>query len=82
LEDNKKLSYEEAMSELEKILVELEDDDCTLQESIEKFKKGIELYKYCNNILKAAEGEVKVLLGDEESLAEFNFFKEDEDEYY
>ncbi|MBC8588432.1 exodeoxyribonuclease VII small subunit [Tissierellaceae bacterium BX21] len=70
------------MSELEKILVELEDDDCTLQESIEKFKKGIELYKYCNNILKAAEGEVKVLLGDEESLAEFNFFKEDEDEYY
>ncbi|WP_262429888.1 exodeoxyribonuclease VII small subunit [Paratissierella segnis] len=82
MEDNKKLSYEEAMSELEKILVELEDDDCTLQESIEKFKKGIELYKYCNNILKAAEGEVKVLLGDEESLAEFNFFKEDEDEYY
>lgn len=80
--EEKKLSYEEALQELEKILIDLEDDDCTLNESIEKFKKGIELYKYCNNILKAAEGEVKILLGDGESLREYDFFREDEDEYY
>jgi exodeoxyribonuclease VII small subunit len=76
------LSYEDALVSLEKILIELEDEDCTLEESIAKFKKGIELYNYCNNILKAAEGEVKVLLGEEDSLVEYDFLKEDEDEYY
>lgn len=76
------LSYEDALVELEKILIDLEDEDCTLEESIVKFKKGIELYNYCNNILKSAEGEVKVLLGDEDTLVEYDFLKEDEYEYY
>ncbi|WP_313756454.1 exodeoxyribonuclease VII small subunit [Tissierella sp.] len=61
---NKKLTYEEAISQLENILKELEDHDCTLDESMDKFKKGIELYNYCNELLSEKEGEIKVLLKD------------------
>lgn len=59
------LSYEEAVSKLEKILKELEDDNCTLKESLDKFKKGIELYNYCSDLLTKADGEIKILLKDD-----------------
>lgn len=59
------LSYEEAVSKLEKILKELEEDDCTLKDSLDKFKKGIELYNYCNELLSKADGEIKILLRDD-----------------
>lgn len=59
------LTYEEAITELECILKELEDDNCTLNESLEKFKKGVQLYNYCNELLYKAEGEIKVLLKDD-----------------
>ncbi len=59
------LSYEEAVSKLEKILKDLENDDCTLNDSLNKFKKGIELYNYCNDLLSKADGEIKILLKDD-----------------
>ena len=78
-----KLTYEDAMSKLEALLVDLEDVGCTLNDSLEKFKQGINLYNYCSDILKKAEGEVKILLGDDkDSLDEFHFVKEDENDYY
>lgn len=58
------LSYEETLIELEKILKELEANECTLNESIDKFKKGISLYNHCNQLLSKAEGEVKIVLED------------------
>ena len=60
-----KLSYEEAIEELEQILETLEEGNLSLKDSMEKFKRGVELYNYCNEILKDVEGEVKVLLKDQ-----------------
>lgn len=77
------LSYEDAIVELEKILEDLEIGECTLSESLEKYKLGINLYRHCNEILSKAEGEVKVLLKDENQvLEELNFLQEDSDEFY
>lgn len=59
-----KLSYEETLAELEEILKELEADECTLTESVDKFKQGIALYNHCNDLLSKAEGEVKIVLKD------------------
>lgn len=59
------LTYEEAIAMLESILKELEDHSCTLNESVDKFKKGVELYNYCNELLSKAEGEIKILLKDD-----------------
>lgn len=58
------LSYEETLVELEEILKELEDGDCTLSDSVDKFKVGIDLYNHCNELLTKAEGEVKIVLKD------------------
>lgn len=81
MKEIEKLSYEEALDELEKILEALEKDHHTLEESLEMFKRGIELYKYCNNILSKTEGEIKILLDEDKSLDEYDFIKE-EDQYY
>ena len=79
----KNLSYEDAIIELEKILEELELDECTLAESLVRYKKGILLYRHCNQILSGVEGEVKVLLADEKDiLDELDFLREAEDGYW
>lgn len=78
-----KLSYEEAIAKLEELLIDLENESCTLRDSLNKFKEGMDLYNHCSDILKKAEGEVKVLLGDDkDTLVELDFVKEAEDEYY
>ena len=78
-----KLSYEEAIAKLEELLLDLENESCTLRDSLNKFKEGMDLYNHCSDILKKAEGEVKVLLGDDkDTLVEIDFVKEAEDEYY
>lgn len=58
------LAYEEAVEELEQILEDLEGGELSLKDSLEKFKRGVDLYNYCSEILKNIEGEVKILLKD------------------
>lgn len=72
-----KLTYEEAVRELEEIIEELESENLPLKDSMEKFKKGMALYNHCNEILNKVEGEIKVLLKDDEGiLYEEDFFVE------
>lgn len=77
--EDKNLSYEEALKELKDIILELEKDEISLSNSVDTFKRGVELYKYCNRLLSDAEGEVKLLLdGSDNSMIEVDFFEEDE----
>lgn len=69
------LSYEKALEELEEIMEELEEGELSLKDSLEKFKKGVELYKYCDSILKDIEGEVKIILEDEEGNIDEEVFE-------
>ncbi len=81
--DISNLSYEEALSRLELLLKELENDNCPLEESIIKFREGMELYNYCNKLLNKAEGEIKIILDEEKNkLEDFETIREVEDEYY
>lgn len=78
-----KLTYEEALNKLEELLVDLEDEDCTLKDSVDKFKVGMALYNHLSEILKKTEGDVKILLEeDKDALKEIDFIREEEDEYY
>ena len=75
-----KLSYEEALKELEVLLTQLEEDGLNLDETINKFKRAMELYEHCKGILDRAEGEVKLILKKGELEEEVNFledYKED-----
>ncbi len=69
-----KLTFEEAIQNLEKIVEELENGKLSLDESVKKFKNGIELAKYCNETLEQAEKQISILLEDENGeMVEENF---------
>lgn len=73
----KNLSFEEAMKDLEEIVSELESGDLSLDKSIEKFKKGIELSNHCNKLLEDAEKTVSILVEQSDgSVKEENFITE------
>ncbi|MAV16870.1 MAG: exodeoxyribonuclease VII small subunit [Gammaproteobacteria bacterium] len=63
---NKKeeINFESALTELEKIVLKLEDDSINLEESVQSFEDGIELVKKCQKQLKEAELKVNKLLDD------------------
>ncbi len=63
--DLDKLSFEEALSELEKIVRALEDGSSDLKTSIDSYERGMALKKYCDAKLKEAQGRIeKITIGD------------------
>ena len=64
-----KLTFEQAMEQLEKIVAEIEEGKVSLEESIERYGQGIKLIKQCRTILDAAEKKIQLLAkGAGESL--------------
>lgn len=61
----KQLTYEESMKELEQVVKELEGGELSLDESIQKFEKGMELSKHCSSLLEEAEKKITVLIEKE-----------------
>ena len=52
---------EQALKDLEQIVVNLEKGDLPLAEAIEQFERGVKLTKRCQAVLKEAEQKVQVL---------------------
>lgn len=57
--DIEKLSFEEALTELEKIVRQLEGGASDLKTSIDSYERGIALKKYCESRLKEAQGRIE-----------------------
>lgn len=57
-------TFEHAMNELEEIVKKLESGTTNLEESIELYKKGLDLYNFCFQKLKDAEKLVVKLSED------------------
>lgn len=55
MEEKERPGFEEALKELESIVMKLENDEITLEESVKLYEKGIELSKFCAEILEQAE---------------------------
>lgn len=68
-----KLTYEEGMKLLQKLLDDLENEDMKLDETVDKFKEAMKVYDHCNDILTKAEGEVKIILNKGTSYEEVEF---------
>ena len=51
--ENKELTFEDYLTELENILKKLEDKDISLEEAVKGYTKGVELSKKCYEILEA-----------------------------
>ena len=56
--DIEKMSFEKAMAELESIVSDLENGSIELEESIEKYQRGIQLKKHCDQKLKEANMKI------------------------
>jgi exodeoxyribonuclease VII small subunit len=72
-----KLDFEQALSQLEKLVDDLESGELSLEDSIKAFEKGIELSKLCRQKLEKAEDRVKKLL--EKSGGDFDLALFDEE---
>ncbi|SHF01618.1 MULTISPECIES: exodeoxyribonuclease VII small subunit [Caloramator] len=77
------LTFEEAIKRLEEIVYEIEDKDLSLEDTIVKFKEGMELANLCNKKLDEAERKINVLLkGEKQELVEDNFTVEVENDAF
>ena len=56
------IDLEKALSELDKLISEMERGGLPLEKSLEHFEKGIALARQSQDILKAAEQKVQILL--------------------
>jgi exodeoxyribonuclease VII small subunit len=71
-----KLSFEEALDKLEKIVQDLESGDLSLEDSVKSFEKGIELSKLCKKKLESAEERVKKIVEKEGGGFDMELFEE------
>ncbi len=60
----KKKTFEDAMSQLEKIVQELESGDLPLEKALKKFEEGVRLSKFCFDKLEETEKKITVLTED------------------
>jgi len=65
--------FEKTLAELEKLVVNLEEGELSLDESLSGFKRGIELTRRCQTVLDNAQQTVEQLINpeDEDSLTPF-----------
>ena len=54
-------SYEDALSELDRLVQSMEADQLPLDRLLESYKRGAELLNFCRARLEAVEQQVKVL---------------------
>ncbi len=57
-------SFESAITELERIVQEMESGAITLEDALERYQRGVGLLKYCQSTLQAAEQKILQLEGD------------------
>ena len=63
------LSYEEALGELEALVLKLESEEHSLEDALAMFERGQALARHCSQLLENAELKIKEL--SEEDLVDF-----------
>lgn len=62
-----KFNYEKSIAELEEIIKALNDGNCSLDESLELYTRGVKLVTLCNNKLKEVEQKITIVNNGEGS---------------
>lgn len=62
-----KKTFEQSLKLLEQIVVDLESGDIPIETAMKKFEEGMELSKYCSQILDETEKKVTLLLKTSEN---------------
>lgn len=66
--------FEKSLAELESLVEQLESGDLSLDESLNQFKRGVELTRHCQGVLDEAQQLVQKLMDtdDESSVVPFD----------
>jgi exodeoxyribonuclease VII small subunit len=64
----KKLTFEQAMEEMAKVVAELEQGDIPLEKSMELFQTGMLLSKICGERLNDVENKINTLVNGKNGL--------------
>lgn len=75
--DEKKLTFEQAMEELESIVEKLEEGDVPLEEAISFYKDGMELSKLCHDKLKNVEEQLAQIITEDGRTEGFSIHEEE-----
>jgi exodeoxyribonuclease VII small subunit len=70
LEEPPPTSFEAALEELERIVQSMESGPLSLEASLSAYERGIELLKYCQEVLAEADRKIQIL--DTGGLRDFN----------
>ena len=71
-ENEKNFSFEESLAELEKIVVNLEKGEVSLDDAIEEYKKAMDLVKQCNEKLDSAKEAIAKIVNDNKEVIDFD----------
>ncbi|SFC69818.1 exodeoxyribonuclease VII small subunit [Pseudoalteromonas denitrificans] len=72
------LSFEQAMSELNNIVTDMENGELSLEQSLKHFERGVQLANASSAKLNQAEQKVQILMGNDTSSALTSFDSEAE----
>lgn len=75
--NDKNISFEEAMTKLEKIVDKLEEGDVPLEEAIIFYKEGMELSKLCHDKLKSVEEQLTQIITEDGRTETFSITEEE-----
>lgn len=77
MSSEKKLTFEEAMEQLEVIVERLEEGDVPLEEAINIYKNGMELSKLCHDKLRNVEEQLTQILTEDGEKENFIILEEE-----
>jgi exodeoxyribonuclease VII small subunit len=75
--EERQVSFEEAMSQLEKIVDRLEEGDVPLEEAITIYKEGMGLSKLCQGKLKNVEEQLAQIITEDGRIENFSIAEEE-----
>lgn len=59
---NKLPDLEASLSEIDALIEKMEQGELSLEQSLERFERGIVLIKHCQKVLQEAEQKVQILM--------------------
>ncbi len=68
--EEKKMTVEEAFAVIEEKIKSLEGEDITLEDSFREYREGMELIKYCHEMVSEVEQQVRKI-ADDGSMEDF-----------
>ncbi|HMO35532.1 MAG TPA: exodeoxyribonuclease VII small subunit [Gemmatales bacterium] len=67
MKKSKETTFEEAISQLENLVKQMEAGQLPLAEALQAYEQGIGLIKHCHGLLKAGEARIIQLTGTDET---------------